>query len=129
MDRIVNAREFRKNIGGENNQEPSIDLSLDTESIEVINQYEKVVSAKVDVGRVKRLMPLLEANAGGQKWEKVAADEDGAFQLQRLGAKAYSGLGDPLTVTLDEYADFVAAEKKRLMVEQADRVKDRLKDF
>jgi predicted ATPase with chaperone activity len=54
VERIVNAREFRnKNQGGDD--EPMTDLSLDSESRGVINQYQKVVSAKVDVGRVKRL--------------------------------------------------------------------------
>ena len=54
VERIVNAREFKKK-NGDDNQEPMIDLSLDSESMAVINQYQKVVSAKVDVGRVKRL--------------------------------------------------------------------------
>jgi len=54
VERIIKARQFRDNQGGKN-QEPLIDLSLDTESMDVINQYKKVVSAKVDVGRVIRL--------------------------------------------------------------------------
>jgi hypothetical protein len=81
---------------------------------------------------------LLEANAGGQKW---ADDQDEGLlkitpsqQLHRIGAKAsavfpYRGEMPTLTVTLDEYVDFIASETKRLEAEKAEQLGKQMKDF
>ena len=80
VERIIKARKFREdnrdNQGG-SNQEPIIDLSLDTESMELIKQYKKVVSAKVDVGRVIRLAKTI-AYADGV----YIHCQDGQFLIQ-----------------------------------------------
>ncbi len=85
------------------------------------------------------ILPLLEANAGGQKWSRDEEWKDGApkpdwfnrnRQLQRPEAKAYVDMSEgSLKVTLNEYADFVASEKKRLEAEQKDRASKQIKDF
>ena len=78
VERISNAREFRKKNGCDDN-EPIIDLSLDSESMAVINQYQKVVSAKVDVGRVKRLAKTI---AYADDYNHFLANKDRQYLIQ-----------------------------------------------
>lgn len=85
------------------------------------------------------ILPLLETNTNGQKWSRDSLWLDVASlpdllnvkrQLHRPGAKAYVDMGiGSLKVTLDEYADFVASETKRLEAEKASQVGKQLKDF
>ena len=73
------------------------------------------------------LLKLLDANAAGQRWDMQANRPD-TQEYSRPGATA-TVAPDLLTITLDEYAAFAAAEKTRLIAEQLDRIESHIRDF
>lgn len=86
------------------------------------------------------ILQLLEANAGGGKWTVISKDSKRKFQNRKLHRQGVTATVDAmaslrlnpsgaLTITLDEYADFVASETKRIEAEKANRVGKQLNDF
>ena len=68
---------------------------------------------------------LLEANADGHPWTEDDAPEMSKRlrrTFQREGASALLQFGRRLTVSLDEYSEFVKTEQKRLAAEQAEKM-------
>ena len=100
-------------------------------------------SGKSVIGEIKYLLPyeigksnvvaktvftqLLEANAAGQQWE-LQNNRPATQDYRRDGATA-TMTPALLTVTLDEYAVLVAAEKARIATQQGERIDRHLKDF
>jgi hypothetical protein len=73
------------------------------------------------------LMQLLEANAAGQSWE-LKRNLPTTQEYTRQGAVA-TMTPTMLTITSEEYAVYIAAEKARIVTEQAIRIDKNIKEF